>query len=467
MQIHALKKIAFFAYVLIVISTIFPVDIAAATPNFLPATANASFVSVADIHFNPFYTCNKRSKACPLINKLVVAPTAAWPKILAAYDTQAARYKEDTNYVLFKSTLNELKKIAQQQHLQFVLVLGDFLSHDYKKNYQHYTGDTSEKGLQHFIDKTMQFITKELAAAFPDTNVYMVVGNNDSYAEHYSSQPVFYKNIAPIWSKLIQDKDNRVKMQQDFAQGGYYALDIPSMKSTQKRLRLIVLNTAFFSTRGVGMDQEAQRELNWLKKQLALLDPTQSKALIALHIPNLAEASISRDIPVAALGLWQSRYIDQFLHLLKCSAPHIMAILPAHLHVDWAQLLQFNGVANNVVISATPSISPVVGNNPAYKVYYYDPQHYVLKNYFTYYYPLQEGKWKLEYAFNQIYQADCKVCTLEHGLKQLSKNTQYLKEYKKFFAVGRESSIFSNLIYPALVCNLQTPNETEYKQCVL
>ena len=78
---------------------------------------------------------------------------------------------------------------------------------------------TLQKGLQHFIDKTMQFITKELAAAFPDTNVYMVVGNNHSYAEHYSSQPVFYKNIAPIWSKLIQDKDNRVKMQQDFAQG--------------------------------------------------------------------------------------------------------------------------------------------------------------------------------------------------------------------------------------------------------
>lgn len=466
MQIHALKKIAFFAYVLIVISTIFPIGLAAATPNFLPTAASVGFVSVTDIHFDPFYTCIRNNKVCPLINKLVAAPAAAWPKILGQFDTQAPRYKEDTNYVLFKSTLNELKKTALQQHSQFVLVLGDFLGHDYKKNYQYYTGDTSEKGLQHFIDKTMQFITKELAAAFPHTNVYMVVGNNDSYAEHYSSQPVFYKNIAPIWSRLIQNKKDREEMQKAFAAGGYYALELSGAKNIQGKLRLIVLNTTFFSTRGVGMDQEAQREFKWLEKQLALLEHTQSKALIALHIPNLAEVSISRDIPAAALGLWQSRYIDQFLHLLKCSAPHIMAILPAHLHVDWGQLLQFNGVANNVVISATPSISPVVGNNPAYKVYYYDPQHYVLKNYFTYYYPLQEGKWKLEYAFNQTYQADCKVCTLEQGLKQLSKNTQYLKEYKKFFAVGRESSIFSNLIYPAPVCNLRTANETEYKRCV-
>lgn len=460
-----LKIIVYFFYALIIAAINFSCDVLAATPNFLPVTDGASFISVADIHFNPFYICNKNNKGCPLINKLVAASATEWPKILGQYDTQAPRYKEDTNYVLFKSTLNELKKTAQRQHAQFVLVLGDFLSHNYKKNYQYYTADTSEKGAQHFIDKTMQFITKELAAAFPNINVYMVVGNNDSYAEHYSSQPVFYKNIAPIWSKLIQDKDNRVKMQKDFAQGGYYALDIRSAKSMQKRLRLIVLNTTFFSSRAVGMDREAQRELNWLEKQLALLDNTQDKVLIALHIPNLAAASISHDIPVAALGLWQACYINRFLHLLKCSAPHIMAVLPAHLHMDWAQLLQFNG-ANGVVISATPSISPVVGNNPGYKVYYYHPEHYVLKNYLTYYYPLEEGKWKLEYAFNQTYQADCKVCTLEQGIKQLSKNTLHLKDYKNFFAVDRKMPIFSNLIYPALVCNLQVPNDTEYKQCV-
>ncbi|MEN9449442.1 MAG: hypothetical protein RJA83_56 [Pseudomonadota bacterium] len=459
-------KIVYFFYALIVAAVSFSSDVIAATPSFLPAAGPTSFVSLADIHFNPFYSCNKNNKVCPLINKLVIASAAEWPKILNQYDTQAPRYKEDTNYVLFKSTLNELKKTAQQQHLQFVLVLGDFLSHDYKKNYQYYTGDTSGKGIHQFIDKTMQFITKELAAAFPNTNVYMVVGNNDSYAEHYTSQPVFYKNIAPIWSKLIQDKDNRAKMQKDFAKGGYYALDIGSnAKSIPKKLRLIVLNTTFFSTRGAGMDRDAQRELNWLEKQLASVDNRHEKALIALHIPNLPQVSISRDIPVAALGLWQTRYVDQFLHLLRCSAPHIMAILPAHLHMDWEQLLQFNG-ANDIVISATPSISPVVGNNPGYKVYYYDPEHYVLKNYFTYYYPLDEGKWKLEYAFNQTYQADCNVCTLEHGLKQLSKNALHLKDYKNFFAVDRKISIFSNLIYPALVCNLQTPNNSEYKQCV-
>jgi sphingomyelin phosphodiesterase acid-like 3 len=489
MCLRQLKKFVFYFYWLLLTSTIFPVGLAAATPNFLPAAASASFVSVADIHFNPFYSCDKKNKVCPLINKLVAAPATKWSSILSQYDTQAPRYKEDTNYVLLKSTLQQLKKTGRKQHAQFVLVLGDFLGHDYKKNYQYFTGDTSEKGVQCFIDKTMQFITSELAVTFPNINVYMVVGNNDGYAEHYTSQAVFYKNIAPIWSILIQDKKNREEMRKEFAQGGYYALDIDSQrgfwqvprsglrvngntdknssaKRIQKKLRLIVLNTTFFSTRGVGMGREAQREFSWLEKQLALLDNTQRKALIALHIPNLPQVSISRDIPVAALGLWQARYSNQFLHLLKCSAPHIMAVLPAHLHMDWAQLLQFKGVANAVVISATPSISPVVGNNPGYKVYFYDPRHYLLKDYFTYYYPLQEDKWKLEYAFNQTYQADCHVCTLAHGLKQLAKNSHYLKEYKKFFSVDRQISIFSNLTYPALVCDLQASNYAEYTQCV-
>ncbi len=453
-------KVIYFFYALIISSFNFSCAALAATPSFLPTASTASFVSVADIHFNPFYSCDKKNKACPLIKKLAAVPATKWSNLLSQYDTQAPRYKDDTNYILLKSTLQQLKKTSREQRVKFVLVLGDFLSHDYKKNYQYYTGDTSEKGVQSFIDKTMQFITSELAVTFPNMNVYMVVGNNDGYAEHYTSQAIFYKNMAPIWSMLIQDKKNHEKMQKEFAQGGYYALDI------QKGLRLIVLNTTFFSSRGVGMDRQAQRELNWLEKQLALLDNTQCKALIALHIPNISGVSISRDIPIAALGLWKPYYIGQFLHLLKCSAPHIMAVLPAHLHVDWAQLLHFNGVANDIVISATPSISPVVGNNPGYKFYYYDLEQLVIKDYLTYYYPLNERKWKLEYDFNQTYQANCKVCTLAHGLKQLQKSTQYLNEYKRFFAVDREASTFSNLIYPALTCDLQNPSDAEYTQCI-
>ncbi len=135
---------------------------------------------------------------------------------------------------------------------------------------------------------------------------YSLVGNNDGYTEHYASQAIFYKNIAPIWSALIRDKYHREKMQKEFAQGGYYALNI------QKGLRLIVLNTTYFSTRGTGMDQEAQNELNWLEKQLALLDTTQRKALIILHIPNIPRIRISQNIPLQHLGFGRHVTLSNF-----------------------------------------------------------------------------------------------------------------------------------------------------------
>jgi hypothetical protein len=434
-------------------------DGVAATPSCCADAHTANFISVADIHFDPFYTCDSRAKACPLINKLQMAPAEQWSTILNAYDTRSPRYLEDTNAVLFKSTLKQFKKTAAEQHPQFVLVLGDFLSHDYKKNYQLYSGDHSIAGTQRFIDKTLQFIAAQLAIAFSTIDIYMVVGNNDGYGEHYTSQAIFYKNVAPIWSTLIRDKYNRGSMQKEFAQAGYYAVDI------QKGLRLIVLNTAYFSSRGTGMDREAQNELNWLRKQLELLNTTQRKALIALHIPSIPQISISQNIPVAALGLWQPRYIEQFLLLLKGSAAHIMAVLPAHLHVDWAQRLQFKDVANPILLSATPSISPVVGNNPGYKVYSYDPEDLVITNYLTYFYPLDKRKWKLEYDFMQTYQPNCPVGTVVQSLKQLTKNLFYLQQYKQFFPVSRVAPIFSDLTYPAIVCDLKAANYSEYQRC--
>lgn len=428
-----------------------------ATSSSSPAPVISNFLSVSDIHFSPYYSCDAKATVCPVVTKLKTAPASAWPSILSQYDVKQPRYNDDTNYVLLKSTLNELKKRAGQQHLQFVLVLGDFLSHDYKKNYQRYTGDTSEKGIENFVDKTMQFISSELSEVFPHTNVYMIVGNNDSYAEHYTSQAVFYKNIGPIWSPLIKDKKTRLAMQKEFMQGGYYAIDLP----TQKNLRLIVLNTAYFSSRGVGMNKEAQTELNWLTKQLSLLDKTQRKALIALHIPSLANVSISHDIKLKTLGLWQPQYVEQFLELLNCHASNIMAILQSHLHRDWIQVIQFNG-SKAILLTATPSISPVVGNNPGFKIYSYDPERLKIQDYFTYYYPLDQGKWQLEYAFNEAYQAD----TIMDGIKQLQKRADLFNEYKKFFVLERNIPALENLIYPALICNLHNPSYSDYQHCV-
>lgn len=126
-------------------------------------------------------------------------------------------------------------------------------------------------------------------------------------------------------------------------------------------------------------------------------------------------------------------------------------------------MIQFKDLANTILITATPSISPVVGNNPGYKLYYYALKNSVITDYLTYFYPLGKNKWQLEYDFNQTYQPNCQACKLEQGLKQLSKNLLSLKKYQQFFSVNRVSPIFSDLTYPALICDLKIVNYADYK----
>lgn len=58
-------KFILYSYFLLILVTIYSAKVFAATPSFLPAADTGSFVSLADIHFNPFYTCNKENKNCP------------------------------------------------------------------------------------------------------------------------------------------------------------------------------------------------------------------------------------------------------------------------------------------------------------------------------------------------------------------------------------------------------------------
>ena len=66
----------------------------------------ATFIAIADIHFNPFYGCEE--SVCPIINRLQAAPVEKWNKLLKQYDNKKPIYNKNTNYILFQSMLNAL-----------------------------------------------------------------------------------------------------------------------------------------------------------------------------------------------------------------------------------------------------------------------------------------------------------------------------------------------------------------------
>ena len=402
------------------------------------------FLSLTDIHFNPFDSCT--ATPCPLIEALRQTPLSQWDDLLAKNQIKLAGYGADTNYPLLKSALTDASKRSLEQHVSWVLILGDYLSHNFKENYLQYSGDKTAEGYQAFVKNTLTFLTEEIASAFPKQDVYMAVGNNDSYVDDYVSQPngQFYQDMAQLWGSLIKDKSVQVDMQRDFPVGGYYAINMPDVP----RLRLIVLNSVLFSRKaqGTGVDQAAQQQLDWLHTQLVAAHAKQQKVLLALHIPAGIDVYASlKKTPFSVVELWKPQYTQQFQTELQRFSTDLMGIMSGHFHMDFFQVLKGDEASpSSVWVTGTPAISPAFGNNPGFKIYAYSPSALSFTNFVTYFDPLMDqGGWMEEYNFNSIYQPGCQHCRVVDGMDLLAPSGKLADHYISYFAVGTNSQPIS------------------------
>lgn len=425
--------------------------------------ADIPFLSLADIHFDPFTACQNQVP-CPLIQALRQAPASQWSGILAAQDKTAPAYRQDTGYPLLKSALDAAKAVAAKEHVQFVLVLGDFIGHDYRKFYRKYAQDNSYAGFQSFIKKTFEFLNLELAQTFPNVSVYSVVGNNDSYNGDYHSKikGKFFADSAILWSSLIKNKQARADMQRDFPTAGYYAVDVAP------GLRLIVLNTVLFATKakGEGVDQAATTEFTWLHNQLMAAAEKKQKVLLAMHIPAGIDVYASLQYRLLRLiELWQHEDTDRYEAELKMFSPVFAGIFAGHLHADWFQILTLSN-ENRVPVTGTPSISPIFGNNPGFKVYVYSPKTQQVENFETYYYPIEKNSsWGVEYSFDKIYQPNCYHCPLADGMNELAPHNALADYYKLFYAVSTTAQPITTKWFPYYWCAIREVNAADYTKC--
>ena len=331
---------------------------------------NINFITLADIHFDPFIACAGVAP-CPLIKKLENAKPTDWSAILHAADTSKPKYKLDTNYLLLTSVLSNADHVASAHEVQFGIVLGDELGHEFRQKYIQYTRDRSRAHYQLFVKKLLIFLNNAIGETFPDIDIFMVVGNNDAYAADYYTEihSVFFTDMSSVWSSLIKTKAARNEMRETFPLAGYYAVDLP----TQAPLRLIVINSVLFSykAKGKSVPKAAADELSWLHEQLVLAKKRKQKVLIAMHIPSGIDVYATLRIRLFRLvDLWKTSYEKQFEAELAMFAPEIVGVFSGHLHSDWTRFLSL-GKGKSVYMSGTPSISPIFGNNPGFKIYTY------------------------------------------------------------------------------------------------
>lgn len=358
---------------------------------FVSSAFAEKFLSVSDIHFNPFADPS-------LVAKLEAADASEWGAILASSSmTGFSSYGSDINDPLFRSAVGEMQK--QIPSPAFVLISGDFLAHGFNKSYQQYATDKSQTAYTAFVKKTNEYIASVLHKAYPDVRIYPTLGNNDSDCGDYAVTPngAFLKDFRDVWSPIVESRS----FDRRFPTGGYYRADVPTLRN----VRLIALNTNFFSTNysdpcgKPGGPDPGIRQLEWLDAELLLARAQGKRVWLLFHIPpgvNVYNTVETAGTCPATQMFWKDEYAQKYLRITARHRNTIAGSFAGHTHQDEFRF------ATGDFIHITPSVTPIFGNNPAFEIV--DVQRNgTIDNYTAWHLPNVTLPWAREYAFSEAY----------------------------------------------------------------
>jgi sphingomyelin phosphodiesterase acid-like 3 len=428
--------------------------------------ANVKFVALADIHFDPFATC-VIDQPCALIQALEQAPVKQWYQIFARRDIAPQQYYGDTHFNLLHKTSLFLANINKKGSPEFVVVLGDTLGHHFVENFHRFSDHPSQADMQRFVQKTFRFISMTLKQAFPKTNIFFAIGNNDSYVEDniFDTDSILYRDLAHTLGRLLHDKSTRNTFSDTFIHNGYYAVSLPK----HPKLKLIMLNSAIFSpwASGDGIHVARAAELNWLEQTLAVSQATHQQVILMMHTPVGIDifGSLQRK-PFRPIQHWTPDSHARLMVILKNNANIIRGMLAAHVHGDWFQVLTLSDQYRPIPVLGIPSLTPRNGNNPAIKMIELESSTFDLLDYQKYFFPLAQQMWQKEYRFNDIYQPGCSQCQIADGISNVLSDDLLIKSFQKFYDSETGTDSIHTHFSPYYECQLNTVDVDKYQACV-
>ncbi len=314
---------------------------------------------LSDIHFDPF-------DDDALVPRLAAAPPAQWSAILAADSRMPVEGRDDTTYPLLTSAISAMRKAAPDP--RFVVITGDFLAHDFRSRFDR-TAAGKIVSYEDFVDRTLAFLALELGGAFPDAQFVPVVGNNDSYCGDYASSKnsPFLAHMAGAWAPLV-NRGAKTTFLETFPGMGHYSADARGTP-----VRLLVVNSVFWSRKFVPFKNECgatgahpgEDELTWLDQELAK-EPGRPTWILT-HIPPGMDAfgSASKD---KALLSYSEESEKGILVVLEKYGPRIPLFLAGHTHMGAFRIQHDHAGTTDVPVLVSPAISPLFGNDPAFRV---------------------------------------------------------------------------------------------------
>jgi sphingomyelin phosphodiesterase acid-like 3 len=312
--------------------------------------------------------------------------------------------------------------------------------------------------------------------------VYGSLGNNDSGCTDYRATPgdTFLRNAGGTLAAAAGLQPASITPEGD------YSVPLPA---PMEHARLIVLEDIFearqFATCGGNSDRTAERtQLDWLRTQLAAARASREHVWLMSHIPPgtdvytsfhryvLRPAEMCQATPRPFLA--DTAIADTLLDY----ADIVRLALFGHTHMDEIRLLHRNDPTGDEVVPAklVPSVSPYLGNHPAFLVAQVDPRTAVLKDWRTFVSPGPEGStppWTEAYRYTTTYHlpdfsAQSAARLADSFVADKTGQAPASTAFRQHFYPGDFGLYAVGLaqIWPAYACSVRENRSTEVQKCV-
>ena len=429
-----------------------------------------NFLNFSDIHFDPFYDS-------VLVSQLILSSYENWEDIFESSAVNTiSTYGEDSNFPLLKSSLLEMKRIISDP--DFIIITGDFMSHNFNEDFRHFTGIKNEHAQNLFIEKTIKFITSYITKFFPGKIIYPSVGNDDAYCGNYMIEPGgdFLKMLADAWEPWTNVNGLNPNFKNDFIKGGYCMLNLPGSNNH----KMIILNTVFCSWKyknkcGDTLLTPGKDELEWLESNLERCRRSNHKVYLSYHIPPGVDvySTVHNDTSCSEkfFHSWDDELNSEFMRIMEEYSEIITASFAGHFHRDDFRIIYKNNLPASY-INITPSISPVYDNNPSLKIFQYDKSDYGLINYQSYYLPVQNNYdnpgWLFQYDFSYAYKMNqLSSITLDSIRGLIKTDSLYKFDYIKYYIASSPKDFSEDLQdWKYNWCGISYFTKPEYTNCL-
>lgn len=423
----------------------------------------------SDVHFQPFIPTTASlaptsADNIALTAQLDAADISHWPAIFQSA-ANAANYAvsapgADTNYALLALTLASIQNNLGAAPV--VLFTGDFLGHGIDQLYLAYSVNKTTAQAAAFVDKTLAFVLQQIRAAVGSIPVFFALGNCDSYTGYGPDSTFLANNAQQLCTLALNGAGNQQKILGSLTSGGYYAAKLPGVN-----VLLIALNTIALSPLVPPNPMLIANQFAWFDAQLAAASAAGQKVWLLMHAPPGADESTtglpSNDtgqIAVATM-MWSDQNQDIFMGILKKHSGVLALSLAGHTHMDEFRLM---APGNPLVITA--GVSPVFGNNAAYKIFTMDgatlgPIDYAAINCNLLVTPTQFSTY---YTFSQAYGLEGPLAaSLPRLFSTLRASNAAQKQYQSAFYSGNTAaSLITTTNWPVYWCGIGYMKQSDF-----